>query len=77
MQKVWIELPELVELGWKKDLEYLYYHKQINMYQGIFIYFTNDKIIVETPYVTVEEFREEDLVGQIERMLDIEVYRKG
>ena len=33
--KVWIELPELVELGWKKDMRELLYHKQINSYQGV------------------------------------------
>lgn len=77
MQKIWIELPELVELGWKKDLRALCYHKQINMYQGIFIYFTTDKIIVKAPYDTLEELREDDLVGQIERMLDIDIHWKG
>ena len=75
MQKVWIELPELVELGWKKDLKNLYYHKQINMYSGIFIQFSTDKIKIEWCYGNVEELREEDLVGQIERMISgIEVY---
>ena len=77
MQKIWIELPELVELGWKKDLRELYYHKQLNMYQGIFIYFTTDKVIVKAPYETIEELREEDLVGQIERILDIDIHWKG
>lgn len=75
MQKVWIELPELVEFGWKKNLKNLYYHKQINMYSGIFITFSTDKIRIEWYYGNVEEDREEDLVRQIERMLSgIEVY---
>lgn len=75
MQKVWIELPELVELGWKKDLKNLYYHKQINMYSGIFIQFSTDKIRVEWYYDYIERYREEDLVGQIEEMMSgIEVY---
>ena len=69
MQKVWIELPELVELGWKRDLKELYYHKQINMYSGIFIQFSTDKIRIEWHYDYVEQYREEDLVGQIERMM--------
>lgn len=75
MRKVWIELPELVDLGWKKDLKNLYYHKQINMYSGIFITFSTDKIRIEGCYGNVEEDREEDLVGQIEKMLSgLEVY---
>ena len=73
--KVWIELPELVELGWKKDMRELLYHKQINSYQGIFIYFTIDKVIVKVPYESIEELRENDLVGQIDRILSgIEIY---
>ena len=73
--KVWIELPELVELGWKKDMIELLYHKQINSYQGIFIYFTIDKVIVKVPYESIEELRENDLVGQIDRILSgIEIY---
>ena len=67
--KVWIELPELVELGWKKYMRELLYHKQINNYQGIFIYFTIDKVIVKAPYESIEELRENDLVGQIDRIL--------
>ena len=73
--KVWIELPELVELGWKKDMRELLYHKQINSYQGIFIYFTIDKVIVKVPYESIEELRENDLVWQIDRILSgIEIY---
>ena len=73
--KVWIELPELVELGWKKDMREFLYHKQINSYQGIFIYFTIDKVIVKVPYESIEELRENDLVGQIDRILSgIEIY---
>ena len=73
--KVWIELPELVELGCKKDIRELIYHKQINSYQGIFIYFTIDKVIVKVPYESIEELRENDLVGQIDRILSgIEIY---
>ena len=75
MQKIWIELPELVELGWKKDLRDLCYYRQISKYNGVFITFTVDKIILETPLLTFEQMREEDLVGQIERMMEgIEVY---
>ena len=75
MQKVWIELPELVELGWKRDLRDLCYHRQINKYSGIFIQFSTDKIRIEWHYDYVEQYREEDLVGQIERMMSgIEVY---
>ena len=51
--KVWIELPELVELGWKKDMRELLYHKQINSYQGIFIYFTIDNGSVRTLVTSV------------------------
>ena len=69
MQKVWIELPELVELGWKKSVKELYYHKQINMYSGIFIQFSTDKIRIEWHYDYVEQYREEDLVEQIERIM--------
>lgn len=73
--KVWIELPEFVELGWKKDMRELLYHKQINSYQGIFIYFTIDKVIVKVPYESIEELRENDLVWQIDRILSgIEIY---
>ena len=73
--KVWIELPELVELGWKKDMRELLYHKQINSYQGIFIYFTIDKVIVKVHYESIEELRENDLVWQIDRILSgIEIY---
>ena len=75
MQKVWIELPELVELGWNRDLRDLCYHRQINSYQGVFITFTVDKIKIEWHYDYVEQYREEDLVGQIERMMSwIDVY---
>ena len=69
MQKVWIELPELVELGWKRDLRDLCYHRQINRYQGVFITFTIDKIRIEWHYDYVEQYREEDLVEQIERIM--------
>ena len=69
MQKVWIELPELVELGWKRDLRDLCYHRQINKYNGVIITFTVDKIRIEWHYDYVEQYREEDLVGQIERMM--------
>ena len=69
MQNIWIELPELVELGWKKNLRDLYYHKQINNYQGIIVEFMDDKVGIYTSYKYLEEVREEDLVGQIERML--------
>ena len=73
--KVWIELPEFVELGWKKDMRELLYHKQINSYQGIFIYFTIDKVIVKVPYESIEELRENDLVWQIDIILSgIEIY---
>ena len=75
MQKIWIELPELVELGWKKDLRDLCYHKQINSYCGIFVTFSVDKIRIEWHYDYVEAYREEDLVEQIEKMMSgIEVY---
>ena len=75
MQKVWIELPELVELGWKRDLRDMFYHRQINRYQGIIITFSTDKIRIEWHYDYVEQYREEDLVGQIERMMSgIDVY---
>ena len=53
----------------------LLYHKQINNYQGIFIYFTIDKVIVKAPYESIEELRKNDLVGQIDRILSgIEIY---
>ena len=75
MQKVWIELPELIELGWKRDLRDLCYHRQINSYQGVIITFSTDKIRIEWCYDYVEGYREEDLVEQIERMMSgIEVY---
>ena len=75
MQKVWIELPELVELGWKRDLRDLCYHKQINSYQGIIITFSTDTIRIAWHYDYVEQYREEDLVGQIERMMsEVDVY---
>ena len=75
MQKIWIELPELVELGWKKNVKELYYHKQINMYSGIFIQFSADTGRSAWHYDYVEQYREEDLVEQIERMMSgIEVY---
>ena len=75
MQKVWIELPELVELGWNKNMKELYYHKQINMYSGIFIQFSADTVRIEWHYDYVEQYREEDLVEQIERIMSgIEVY---
>ena len=47
------------------------------MYQGVFIYFTTDKVIVKAPYDTIEELREDDLVGQIERILNIDIHWKG
>lgn len=75
--RIWIELPELVELDWRIDLKELHYSKVVNNYNTFFyIIFTNDKVKVicrdlrfmnERQELT--EYRELDLFTQVERMM--------